>query len=108
MYVDYPFCGSDLTNNHIQCIKELREKASHFEKTGLVHTLDSVGNTVVKSDTVVPSQLQNNLRTAFIQQSSDQESDVDWHPRSNEMVQDLVHPSMYPFIYGSLPVTPHF
>ncbi|PGH14080.1 hypothetical protein AJ80_06084 [Polytolypa hystricis UAMH7299] len=82
------------------CIKELREKAADFDSTGLVHTLDSVGNTVVKSDTVVTSQLQKDLRTAFDQLRVDQASDVDWHPRSGEMVQDLVHPSMYPFIYG--------
>jgi hypothetical protein len=24
----------------------------------------------------------------------------DWHPNSNEMVQDLIHPSMYPLVYG--------
>jgi hypothetical protein len=75
-------------------------KATHFENTGLVHTLDSASNTVVKSDTAVTSELQENLRSAFDQLCVDQASDVDWHPGSSEMVQDLVHPSMYPFIYG--------
>jgi hypothetical protein len=30
----------------------------------------------------------------------DQGADPDWHPRSGEMVQDLVHPSIYPLVYG--------
>jgi glutathionyl-hydroquinone reductase len=77
-------------------------KAHHFEGTGLVPTLDSASNTVVKSDSVVSSELQNDLQAAFDQLHADQASNVDWHPRSNEMVQDLVHPSMYPFIYGIL------
>ncbi|KFY72305.1 hypothetical protein V499_07558 [Pseudogymnoascus sp. VKM F-103] len=82
------------------CIKELREKAAHFERTGLIPTLDSDGNTIVKSDTIVTLELQKELRAAFDQLRADQASDVDWHPRSDEKVQDLVHPSMYPFIYG--------
>ncbi|KAL5353163.1 hypothetical protein ACLOAV_001196 [Pseudogymnoascus australis] len=82
------------------CMKELRQKAAHFQRTGLIPTLDSAGNTIVKSDTVVTPELQNELRAAFDQLRADQASDVDWHPRSDEKVQDLVHPSMYPLIYG--------
>ncbi|ELR05446.1 hypothetical protein VC83_03609 [Pseudogymnoascus destructans] len=82
------------------CIKELREKAAHFQRTGLIPTLDSAGNTIVKSDTVVTPELQKDLRSAFDQLRADQASDVDWHPRSDEKVQDLVHPSMYPLIFG--------
>ncbi|KFY31568.1 hypothetical protein V493_00997 [Pseudogymnoascus sp. VKM F-4281 (FW-2241)] len=82
------------------CIKELRAKAAHFERTGLIPTLDSVGNSIVKSDTVVTPELQKELHAAFDQLRADQASDVDWHPRSDEKVQNLVHPSMYPLIYG--------
>lgn len=80
----------------------MREKAVHFERTGLIPTLDSDGNTIVKSDTIVTPELQKELRAAFDQLRADQASDVDWHPRSDEKVQDLVHPSMYPFIYGMI------
>jgi hypothetical protein len=89
-------------NDWDQCIKELRRKAVHFETTGLIPTLDAASNTVVKSDTVVSSELQKDLRTAFDTLRKDQASAVDWHPRTTEMVQDLVHPSMYPFVYGIL------
>lgn len=78
----------------------MKEKAAHFQRTGLIPTLDSAGNTIAKSDTVVTPELQNELRAAFDQLQADQGSDVDWHPHSDEKVQDLVHPSMYPLIYG--------
>ena len=68
--------------------------------TGLVPCLDAGHGAVAKSDTVVTSQLQRDLRMAFERLRVDQVLNVDWHPRSGEMVQDLVHPSMYPFIYG--------
>lgn len=84
-------------------MKELRQKAAHFQRTGLIPTLDSDGNTIVKSDTVVTPELQKELRAAFDLLRADQASDVDWHPRSDEKVQDLVHPSMYPLIYGIIP-----
>lgn len=62
--------------------------------------LDTDGNSIIKSDTIVPSELHNTLRSSFDKLRADQASDVDWHPRSNGMVQNLVHPSMYPFVYG--------
>lgn len=68
--------------------------------TGLIPSLDAAGVAVIKSDTVVTSELQKDLQTAFDKLRADQALNVDWHPRSGEMVQDLVHPSMYPFIYG--------
>ncbi|KAH8880219.1 hypothetical protein GQ53DRAFT_704441 [Thozetella sp. PMI_491] len=87
------------------CIRELRAKAAHFEKTGLVPTLDSIGRAIVKSDTLVTQELKSDLRTAFDQLRDDQVAAdaIDWHPGTGEMVQDLVHPSLYPFVYGASP-----
>ena len=83
------------------CIAELRSKAALCKETGLVSGLDAVVNTVVKSDhTLVSEQLHQRLVDAFAELRSDQAADVDWHPRTDDMVQDLVHPSMYPFVYG--------
>lgn len=62
--------------------------------------MDAAGNSVVKSDSLLPELLKNDLRAAFDKLRADQASNVDWHPQSNEQVQDLVHPSMYPFVYG--------
>lgn len=81
-------------------IEELRVKARYFEETKLIPTLDSDGNTVVKSDSLIPEYLHKYLLRAFERLRHDQASEIDWHPGSNDMVQDLVHPSMYPFVYG--------
>lgn len=55
---------------------------------------------VAKSDILVPSALRQKLCEAFSRLMADQLHAPDWHPRSNDMVLDLVHPSMYPLIYG--------
>lgn len=80
-------------------MKELRNKSQHYEQTGLVPTLDADAS-VVKSDRLVTSDLQFELRKAFNKLKLDQSASADWHPGSNDMVQDLIHPSMYPLVYG--------
>jgi hypothetical protein len=55
---------------------------------------------VAKSDKIVSSELHEALCRAFEMLKRDQMSAPDWHPNSNDMVQDLVHPSMYPLVYG--------
>ena len=82
-----------------QIIQELQSKAAYFEKTGLIPTLDA-SYSVVKSDTLVSVDLQNELRSAFHKLLADHSESPDWHPESNDMVLDLVHPSMYPLVYG--------
>lgn len=83
----------------MQCVQELRAKARYFEKTGLIPTLDATA-TVVKSDCLVKPELQQSLQQAFQKLKDEQGSDPDWHPGSNDTVQDLVHPSMYPLVYN--------
>ncbi|KAL2129749.1 hypothetical protein VTI74DRAFT_7339 [Chaetomium olivicolor] len=81
------------------CILELRQKAEHFKETSIVPTLDATFS-IAKSDDLVPGELHSALRDAFTQLKADQASNPDWHPNTNETVQDLVHPSMYPLVYG--------
>jgi hypothetical protein len=83
----------------IQCVKELQNKARYYEKTGLIPTLDACAS-VVKSDNLVSPELQGELRAAFDKLKADQKAFPDWHPNSSNMVQDLVHPSLYPLVYG--------
>jgi hypothetical protein len=54
---------------------------------------------VAKSDTLVTKELHEALRAAFDTLKVDHTVSPDWHPNSDDMVQDLVHPSMYPFVY---------
>ncbi|KAK7745088.1 hypothetical protein SLS53_003323 [Cytospora paraplurivora] len=81
------------------CIQELRSKAEYYDKTGIIPTLDASA-TVVKSDILVKEDLRESLIKAFQKLQDDQASSPDWHPGTNDMVLDLVHPSMYPLIYG--------
>ncbi|KAH8898840.1 hypothetical protein GQ53DRAFT_791060 [Thozetella sp. PMI_491] len=92
--------GSIANASRQQCLQELRQKAEFFKKTGFVPTLDSISASIVKSDTAVPPPLHEALRAAFERLAADQGQDIDWHPNSNDMVRDLVHPSMYPLVFG--------
>ncbi|RSM02181.1 hypothetical protein CDV31_011025 [Fusarium ambrosium] len=78
----------------------LKGYSIHFATSGLIPTFDSAGNSIVKSDSYIEKPLHDKLMQAFDALRADQGDNVDWHPRSNDMVQDLVHPSMYPFCYG--------
>lgn len=55
---------------------------------------------MVKSDTLVKEDLRESLLQAFQKLQEDQATNPDWHPGTNDMVMNLVHPSMYPLIYG--------
>jgi hypothetical protein len=89
-----------LTNAFVlKCIKELQSKAKHYEESGIIPTLDACAS-VAKADNLVSAELHNALRKAFDTLRGDQASAPDWHPNSSDMVQDLVHPSMHPLVYG--------
>lgn len=83
----------------VKCVEELRRKALYYEKSGIIPTLDACAS-VAKSDKLVTPHLHEQLRAAFKTLRKDQATSPDWHPNSNDMVQDLVHPSMYPLVYG--------
>ncbi|KAF4436169.1 hypothetical protein F53441_13313 [Fusarium austroafricanum] len=85
------------------CIEEMRVKANYFLKSGLIPTLDGPGNTIIKSDSHIDEALHQDLNNACDQLREDQKDKIDWHPRSNDMVQDLIHPSMYHFVYDRSP-----
>jgi hypothetical protein len=80
------------------CIAELQFKAKAFQENG---GLVSVYNgDVVKSDTAVPPELQESLRAAVAPLEDIPDRLKDWHPGSDDIVLDLVHPSLFPLVYG--------
>ncbi|KAK3991074.1 hypothetical protein QBC44DRAFT_57751 [Cladorrhinum sp. PSN332] len=81
------------------CILELRHKAEYYKQAGIIPTLDATFS-IAKSDVLVSDELKAALRDAFSLLQADQASNPDWHPNTNETVRDLVHPSMYPLVYG--------
>ncbi|GAB1320932.1 Manganese lipoxygenase [Madurella fahalii] len=82
------------------CIAELRCKAAHFKESGLIFTLNADGNTVIKSDSLISDELRQGLKAAFEKLRAEQGAEPEWHPWTDDKVQDLVHPSMHPFVYG--------
>ena len=57
-------------------------------------------NGVFKSDTVIPEDLRRSLQSAAYPLEKVPDHQKDWHPGSGEQVLDLVHPSLYPLLYG--------
>lgn len=87
----------DVTEKMVDwCIAELRYKATKFKRLNCVETLDGVW----KSDTIVSDGLKDALKRAAVPLEDVPENNKDWHPGSNEKVLDLVHPSVYPLVYG--------
>ncbi|KAF7318138.1 hypothetical protein HMN09_00321900 [Mycena chlorophos] len=52
------------------------------------------------SDRLLSDDLVSALRTEALKLEDVPECLKDWHPRSNGQVLDLVHPSLYPVVYG--------
>jgi hypothetical protein len=55
---------------------------------------------IFKSDTVIPPQLKEELRAAVLPLEQVPDSEKDWHPNSDGKILDLVHPSLFPLLYG--------
>ena len=53
-----------------------------------------------KSDQLIPSSVREKLLAAVAPLENVPDSEKDWHPGSNGLVLDLVHPSLYPIVYG--------
>ena len=78
-------------------IEELRYKAKLFKDIGAITVY--TGH-VVKSDSVIPESLKLKLQAAVAELEDVPDKHKDWHPESNGKVLDLVHPLLYPLVYG--------
>ncbi|WZH43236.1 uncharacterized protein QYS62_004238 [Fusarium acuminatum] len=81
------------------CIDELRKKAEIYEKTGLIPVMD-YDTAAIKSDKLVPQELREALKAAVAPLENVPEDLKDWHPGSDGKVLDIVHPSLWPLVYG--------
>ena len=79
-------------------------KLQSFQQTAAISVFDG---DVVKSDTAIPSALKDTLSTGIAKlEDSIPHSHRDWHPRFNEKFLHLVHPSLFPVIYGRTKILP--
>ncbi|CAE6398819.1 unnamed protein product [Rhizoctonia solani] len=53
-----------------------------------------------QSDILIPIVLKEQLVEGITKLENIPEPKKNWHPRSNRQVLDLVHPSLYPIVYG--------
>jgi Protein of unknown function (DUF4246) len=81
------------------CIAEIRYKAKNFEKSTTGAIIVYNGD-VVKSDTAVSQATKAALQRAVAPLENVPDNLKDWHPGSDEQVLDLVHPSLFPLLYG--------
>ncbi|KAF8960406.1 hypothetical protein BDZ97DRAFT_2077483 [Flammula alnicola] len=84
------------------CLDELRYKAT-FVLTSPANPPPIVvyNGDVVKSDTALSSEFKQALQQAVTKfEDSIPDNLRDWHPGSDEKVWDLVHPSLFPLVYG--------
>ncbi|KAF9524845.1 hypothetical protein CPB83DRAFT_871114 [Crepidotus variabilis] len=92
------------------CIDELRHEASLYvaaAATGLPPPITTLPGDVVKSDTAVSFELKMALQVAVTTfENAIPTKFKDWHPGSHEMVWDLVHPSLFPLVYGRSRILP--
>lgn len=62
---------------------------------------------MVKSDSVISDSLAHMLKTAVKPLEDVPDHKKDWHPGSGGKVLDLVHPSLFPMVYGTSRVLPY-
>lgn len=84
-------------------IDELHWKADILRQTDQIVAFDSG---VVKSDTQIPEELKQALKDAVRPLEDIPQDEKDYHPDSEKRVVDLVHPSLFPVIYGRTRILP--
>jgi hypothetical protein len=82
-----------------QCIDELRDQAAASLRNKFTEVMEA-NAAVYISDGVVSLEIRNALRSGVALLESVPDKPKDWHPGSDGKVLDIVHPSLYPLMYG--------
>ncbi|KAL8942147.1 MAG: hypothetical protein Q9216_001832 [Gyalolechia sp. 2 TL-2023] len=77
-------------------VAEVKYKAELWKQISCIEALDGVW----KSDTIVGEDIRKGLEETVRPLEDISADDQDWHPGSNGQVLDLIHPSIYPLVYG--------
>jgi hypothetical protein len=81
------------------CMEELKYKAIRFDKMA-GGAIKVYNGDVVKSDTAVSHMVKAELQAVVRPLEEVPGWEKDWHLGSDEKVLDLVHPSLFPVVYG--------
>ncbi|OMJ22468.1 hypothetical protein AYI70_g2857 [Smittium culicis] len=96
--------------------KWIQELSPHFSESAIKYAIDELNFYVENSpegkifpgpvdrtyisDSIIPSYLQEDLINQVSKLENVPEKELDWHPGSNKQVLDLVHPSLFPVVFG--------
>jgi hypothetical protein len=90
--------GQDVTKSMMDwIIKELQWKTESLKDDAIVSVFDTG---VFKSDSAISEELKAKLKEAVAPFENVTEDQKDYHPGSDNKVLDLVHPSLFPVVYG--------
>ncbi|KAK3618473.1 hypothetical protein LTR56_024606 [Elasticomyces elasticus] len=89
----------------VYCMTELYDYAGRYDAQAFVPALDATA-TVYKSDIIIHESIKTALQIAVRALEHETQADRDWHPGSDEKVLDLVHPSLFPMLYGRSLICP--
>nr|OQO25765.1 hypothetical protein B0A51_05975 [Rachicladosporium sp. CCFEE 5018] len=81
------------------CVLELRGKAKPAKEQEFTTTLET-GSACAKADGLVDEHWRIELTRKASSLLHLHPEHKDWHPDSNEQVLNLVHPSLFPLVYG--------
>ncbi|KAJ5097265.1 hypothetical protein N7456_007986 [Penicillium angulare] len=96
--------GQDISTKMMDyIIKELQWKAELSKSQKFITAFDAG---VVKSDTAIPEDLRKALVDAVAPLEDIPVEEKDYHPGSDDKVIDLVHPSLFPLVYGHTRILP--
>ncbi|RMJ21872.1 hypothetical protein PHISP_07263 [Aspergillus sp. HF37] len=88
--------GESVTERMMDYIlAELRWKTQEYKNTRILESYDPG---VVKSDTAIPRDILQTLQD--LARSLEQEGPKDYHPKSDNKVVNLVHPALFPLVFG--------
>lgn len=77
----------------------MRAQAADSQANGFTEVIEA-NAAVFISDTAIPRETKQALQVAVASLQDVPEHRKDWHPRSREKVLDIVHPSLWPLMYG--------
>ncbi len=80
-------------------LSELRHRVPDFQAARRILTYDN-DSRIAKSDSLVELALQNELKRNVLPLLNVPDETKDWHPGSDGKVLNLVHPSLFPLVYG--------
>ena len=97
------FKGRGTMSDHMfdWCISELKYNAERIEDPSNPPPTFVFNGDVYKSDTALSSDFKQRLQLAVAAfEASIPEDEKDSHPNTDEKVWDLVHPSLFPVVFG--------